>query len=291
VIRDIHDPVGVGTDHDGQLPVVATARYSPPEYLFRLLPPSSELWHALTVYQLGALLHDLIMRRPLFQSEYLESRENRYRFAWLVATAVPKVQADDVDQDLVFTARRALDKDWQQRSSLELEDFLEEPRIQQAHALQLLGLAPEETRLCTGGDVGANLRRITEAAINLENEIADRLRKQGATAQHFVMPAEDDYSKKLIYRWIPPIAETSASSESIELQATLSLRSAWGRSWFKSAVTLHAVIDGGRRQATLALPDVEDGPAVESDLADQIESSLAVLAVEVNRPRAKIEEE
>src|SRR6185503_4141522 len=65
VVRAVHDPVGIGTDHEGQLPVVATARYSPPEYLFRLVDPSPELWHALTVYQLGGLLHDLIMREPL----------------------------------------------------------------------------------------------------------------------------------------------------------------------------------------------------------------------------------
>jgi serine/threonine protein kinase len=37
VIRNVSDPIGVGTDHEGQLPVLATARYSPPEYLFRLL--------------------------------------------------------------------------------------------------------------------------------------------------------------------------------------------------------------------------------------------------------------
>ena len=66
VIRNVHDPIGVGTDHEGQLPVVATARYSPPEYLFRLVDPSEQTWQALTVYQLGALLQDLIMRKPLF---------------------------------------------------------------------------------------------------------------------------------------------------------------------------------------------------------------------------------
>jgi eukaryotic-like serine/threonine-protein kinase len=100
VMRDIHDPVGIGTDHDGQLPIVATARYSPPEYLFRLLEPGLELWHALDVYQLGGLLHDLIMKRPLFDEEYSRSKENRYRFAWAVATVTPAVQAMDVDQTL-----------------------------------------------------------------------------------------------------------------------------------------------------------------------------------------------
>lgn len=52
VARDVHDPIGTGTDHSGQLPVVATSRYSPPEYLFRLVDPSPELWHALDIYQL-----------------------------------------------------------------------------------------------------------------------------------------------------------------------------------------------------------------------------------------------
>jgi serine/threonine-protein kinase len=30
VIRNVTDPIGIGTDHDGALPMVATARYSPP---------------------------------------------------------------------------------------------------------------------------------------------------------------------------------------------------------------------------------------------------------------------
>ena len=124
VIRDIHDPIGVGTDQDGQLPVLATARYCPPEYLFRLIEPIPTLWHALTVYQLGALLHDLIMRTPLFQAEYEQSKTNRYRFAWLVATKIPQIRASDVDDDLLFVANRALDKDWKRRSALRIEDFL-----------------------------------------------------------------------------------------------------------------------------------------------------------------------
>ena len=110
VVRNVTDPIGIGTDHEGQLPVVATARYSPPEYLFRLREPGNDLWHALNVYQLGALLHDLIVREPLFEAEYLKSAENRYRFAWVVAMVDPVVQADDVDRDLILTACRALDK-------------------------------------------------------------------------------------------------------------------------------------------------------------------------------------
>ena len=140
VIRGIHDPVGVGTDHDGQLPVLATARYSPPEYLFRLIEPGPDLWHSLTIYQLGALLHDLIARTPLFQAEYEQSRSNRYRFAWVVATQTPRLQASDVADDLLFIAHRALDKDWTRRSALRIDDFLHDPKSRQRHAFQMLGM-------------------------------------------------------------------------------------------------------------------------------------------------------
>ena len=138
VTRAVNDPVGIGTDEGGQLPIVATARYSPPEYLFRIVPPSAELWHALDVYQLGGLLHDLIMRQPLFEREYQLSRRNRYRFAWIVATSEPEVVAADVDADLVLLARRALDKNWERRSQLRLEDFIDTPQNRKSLGLQAL---------------------------------------------------------------------------------------------------------------------------------------------------------
>ncbi len=70
------------TDHGNARPFLATAQYSSPEYLFRLDPPSLKLWKGLNFYQVGAVLHDLIMKRPLFQSEM--GMQNR----WLVARAV-----------------------------------------------------------------------------------------------------------------------------------------------------------------------------------------------------------
>src|SRR5208282_4197718 len=64
--------------------------------------------------------HDLIMRRPMFSTEYAASIENRYRFAWIVATVDPVIKAVDVDADLILLARQALDKN---RERLRLEDF------------------------------------------------------------------------------------------------------------------------------------------------------------------------
>jgi eukaryotic-like serine/threonine-protein kinase len=75
------DGAGV-TDNGNQRPFLATAQYSSPEYLFRLDQPSAKLWQGLNFYQVGAVLHDLIMKEALFHQEM--EIGNR----WLVARAV-----------------------------------------------------------------------------------------------------------------------------------------------------------------------------------------------------------
>lgn len=70
------------TDHGNSRPFLATAQYSSPEYLFRLDEPTKRLWNGLNFYQIGAVLHDLIEKKPLFDHEM--QLGNR----WLVARAV-----------------------------------------------------------------------------------------------------------------------------------------------------------------------------------------------------------
>lgn len=70
------------TDHGSLRLFLATAQYSAPEYLFRLDAPSEDLWRALNLYQVGAVLYDLIMKEAIFQAEI--NTGNR----WLVAKAV-----------------------------------------------------------------------------------------------------------------------------------------------------------------------------------------------------------
>lgn len=65
VMKPVGD-VGV-TDVGGIQSFVGTLQYSSPEFLLRLEGDTIEDWRALTLYQIGAVLHDLIMRRPLFQ--------------------------------------------------------------------------------------------------------------------------------------------------------------------------------------------------------------------------------
>lgn len=61
-------PIGLSslTDID-QRPFIGTLRYSSPEFLLRKEPDTVEGWRAVTFYQLGAVLHDLLMRKGLFE--------------------------------------------------------------------------------------------------------------------------------------------------------------------------------------------------------------------------------
>jgi serine/threonine protein kinase len=47
---------------------LGTTRYSPPEYVMREEEESPVGWRAVTFYQLGAVLHDMIMRRRMYDS-------------------------------------------------------------------------------------------------------------------------------------------------------------------------------------------------------------------------------
>jgi len=287
VIRNVTDPIGVGTDHDGQLPMVATARYSPPEYLFRLLEPGPPLWHALTVYQLGAVLHDLIMREPLFEAEYIKSRENRYRFAWIAATVEPNINADDVDSDLILTARRALDKNWQRRSTLTLEAFLADASIHKANALHVLGVAVDRTSMHEADDLAMRLNRVRDVASHLNDGLNAHLRKNGVTAYHEVRPALDDTSKIIVFRWTAP-ADVSIP-QSVELQVELQLFVRGGIHRLGVTVKLEVQRADQRRSAMMVLPDLPDDAVLGQQLLGNAVESLAHLAVQVTRADSRAE--
>lgn len=106
------------TDHGNHKLFLATAQYSSPEYLFRLDEPSVNLWKGLNYYQIGAVLHDLIMKTPLFQEEV--NLGNR----WLVARAVLTKTPSFFDKNpnrlvaLKALAARCLVKDLEARLQL-----------------------------------------------------------------------------------------------------------------------------------------------------------------------------
>ena len=73
------------------------------------------MWRALTFYQLGGVLHDLLMRRPLFSNEVRTG--NRYRVAAAVLQTVPDVHSPNVPARLVTLCRNCLVKDDEVRLS------------------------------------------------------------------------------------------------------------------------------------------------------------------------------
>jgi serine/threonine protein kinase len=133
VVRWLDEEVSGGTDDQGQLPFIATAQYSSPEYMFRLVPSGPELWRGLTFYQLGGVLHDLIMKKKLFFDIVEKARENRYLIAHAVATKIPEVIHDgSVSLDLVLLAQRALEKDLSRRlGSVSWANFLATDSVSQ----------------------------------------------------------------------------------------------------------------------------------------------------------------
>lgn len=115
-------PVGVSgfTDDEDQRVFVGTLQYSSPEFLLREEEDTEEGWRALTFYQLGAVLHDLIMRRRIFAdfcSPYA-------RLVEAVKYELPQINASDVSPDLVLLAGNCLSKCPRTRLQLvQWEDF------------------------------------------------------------------------------------------------------------------------------------------------------------------------
>ena len=209
VIRDVDDDVGSGTDDGGQLPFVATARYSSPEYMFRLMPPSRDLWRALTFYQLGAVLHDLIMRAPIFEDVVRRAHDNRYLVAHAVATEIPSVSANDVPRDLVLLAERALDKDPGRRlASVTWDDFRESATDDSLRLEAVLGLRDAPLAEARSKKRQTFFHRMVE---DVNRQVDDRLVKRKIHARHevqFPLGKAD-----VLFTWRPPHKTFPADGE------------------------------------------------------------------------------
>lgn len=123
VIRPIGEP-GV-TDGD-QKQFLGTLQYSSPEFLFRTENDTPDGWRALTFYQLGALLHDLIMRRRIFADHFSP-------YAALVEAVKnlpPTIEASDVPPDLILLAKSCLCKDPELRLRLVRWEHFDPPSTQ-----------------------------------------------------------------------------------------------------------------------------------------------------------------
>ncbi|WP_081047951.1 protein kinase domain-containing protein [Xanthomonas translucens] len=123
VMRTADSSEGDLTDHGSKRPFVATAQYSSPEYLFRTVEPAPEMWQALTYYQLGAVLHDMLTRAQIFDQEVKAC--NKYVLAMAVMKKIPSFALAEKNPRLVALASRCLDKSFDSRlENVDWEDFI-----------------------------------------------------------------------------------------------------------------------------------------------------------------------
>ena len=159
------------TDHGYALPFVATAQYSSPAYLFREDSSTEEMWKALTFYQLGAVLHDLIMGEPIFAKEMRS--QNRYRVAAAVLLTNPEVRGIDIPSRLIALARNCLLKaDDARLRRVSWSSFRERDEVANDQIRANLGLG--DFRAPAQMNMAANQRQEERLRIRLD-QIRDKL--------------------------------------------------------------------------------------------------------------------
>jgi serine/threonine-protein kinase len=123
VLREMDDDESPDVTARGPTkPFIATAQYSSPEYLFWLEQPGIDFWRGLSIYQVGAVLHDMLNGRQLFAEEVASG--NRYVLAMAVLQKIPVIEAKGTMIRLAALAARCLTKDLQRRlASVTWSDF------------------------------------------------------------------------------------------------------------------------------------------------------------------------
>ena len=120
VIRRIAHDEGSGTDGHR---FIATAQYSPPEFLLREEKAGTFGFAAINIYQIGAVLHDLITKTNLFHEA--KATRNRFILFKAVTEGRPRIVSASVPPRLIALCIAALDKDPVARvSSVNFDDFM-----------------------------------------------------------------------------------------------------------------------------------------------------------------------
>ena len=125
VLRRIGPEEGNGTDAEEKTRFIATAQYSPPEYLTREEAGGESGFRGLNIYQVGAVLHDLIMRKPIFAEE--AATLNRYILYKAITTKRPLIVNPELPARLITLCKASLEKNPRERlAKVKLQDFLQQ---------------------------------------------------------------------------------------------------------------------------------------------------------------------
>lgn len=132
----------------GQSFFLGTTRYSPPEFLTRREARIPEAYRAITFYQLGAVLHDMLTGHRMFDEYENEPYTRLTNAVQHEKPSFAKVR-EGVDSRLVDLAERCLTKDPQERLRLvSWESF----------SCRRFARRPVVVLLYTGGTIGAFVR-------------------------------------------------------------------------------------------------------------------------------------
>lgn len=116
-------PIGntAATDQQPSRGFIGTHQYSPPEMIHGREAETVDGWRAITFYQLGAVLHDLIVRKPLFADA---ANRTLAELVSAIDSADVRVEADDIAAGACNLATRCLLKNPDDRNSLVVwQDF------------------------------------------------------------------------------------------------------------------------------------------------------------------------
>jgi len=147
----------VVTDSE-KTPFIGTLQYSSPEFLKRREDPTPEGWRALTFYQLGAVLHDMIMKTRIFA----ENEEPFGRLVDAVTYVNPGIAATDIPPQLISLARTCLSK---------------KPEHRLAY-VKWIDFQPKDVSHASLTNLRDQVKRNAEAALGIPIDIEDLAEKQ-----------------------------------------------------------------------------------------------------------------
>ncbi|MER9617643.1 serine/threonine-protein kinase [Mesorhizobium sp. M0207] len=121
------------TDNGGTPLFVGTNQYASPEFALRQEDDSPSGWQAVTFYQIGAVIHDMVMKQPLFGAHTGVPA----RLAQAVQNEVPAILSTDVPPYLIALAQNCLVKSPEARLQMVSWDNFKQPVERKDRALEL----------------------------------------------------------------------------------------------------------------------------------------------------------
>jgi serine/threonine protein kinase len=100
---------------------VGTLRYAPPEFLLRTEVDTQEGWRAINLYQIGAVLHDIIMQKELFIEKTPYTN-----LVIAIKEDTPQISNTLFPFKLLQLTRDMMTKDWKKRLQLSSVDRIED---------------------------------------------------------------------------------------------------------------------------------------------------------------------